>query len=307
MTDKKIADISKHRSSPTNSSVGGTPLLPDSLAMHSAAPSTAPTAVSFDIIPADKVTPSATARPVITSSQPVQTDNTLTGDETGGETAVLKTSRGSFMTESPKASGVSEELLAEKSVKLSQSEEEVADRQDGAATEVDKPTATGPTVSELLAGKPKTLGEKTIAPPVHEPTSDEEPSPEKPASAGVSSNPAADNPPSMPLTPETEPAEPDLASDDNSKDAAKDKDGLPDFKPLSESESTVLEEPQLYGGKSVLVIHEPQPLRDTLRALSWAFVVLLLLLAVGNFLLDAGIISVGSGIPHTDFISTQGQ
>jgi hypothetical protein len=62
------------------------------------------------------------------------------------------------------------------------------------------------------------------------------------------------------------------------------------------------EEPELYGGKPVIVVHEPHPLATTLKWIFWFIVSVGLALLALNFLLDAGVVSVGRDLPHTNLL-----
>jgi hypothetical protein len=59
---------------------------------------------------------------------------------------------------------------------------------------------------------------------------------------------------------------------------------------------------ELYGGKPVIEIHEAHPVRSAFIGFLIFLLVLALALAAFNFLLDAGVVSLGVDVPHTDLL-----
>ena len=59
---------------------------------------------------------------------------------------------------------------------------------------------------------------------------------------------------------------------------------------------------ELYEGKPVIQIHEAHPVRSVVEAVLVFLLILGLALLAFNFLLDAGVVSLGVDIPHTDIL-----
>lgn len=81
---------------------------------------------------------------------------------------------------------------------------------------------------------------------------------------------------------------------DELKSALNDLDKSPEGKHPHEAE--------LYGGKPVIVVHEPHPVRSALIALMWIILLLGMGLLALNFLIDAGLVSLGYDLPHTNLL-----
>ncbi len=145
---------------------------------------------SFDVIPANKVVPSSSGRPVITSIKPVQADNTLTKHPS----VMLKKTAAHTMAAAPRDISSGDVLLEDIAASLdklqpsadSQSSTRITVRTSGPMvgnSAVSSPT--GPTVAELLTAQTKAapatttasiaiapttvVGEKTIMPLSHTP------------------------------------------------------------------------------------------------------------------------------------------
>ncbi len=290
MTDKKTTSISRHKAV-ISKQPSGAPL-------RSAQPGQ-----SFDIIPAAKVMPSPNARPVITSSQPAQADNTLTLTPSAPLISDLQHSaaadahtiddagKKSFMSTPPLTSANPGDTLLETPAPKSAPEVTTA-----TADPVKPVVPTGLTVSERLAGQAHSTGERTIAPPVHDAAPDEVKTAELPE---VSEPPKPDSVAEIFATENAAGRSAGHAEhSDGFKDAIQDLETSPEGKhPLHQSGESML-----YGGKPVIIIHEPHPLRSIFSLIFWFIVCLILIFIVLNFLLDAGVVSTSLDIPHTNVL-----
>lgn len=282
--------------------------------------------VTFDVLPPNKVMPSATSRPVITPSQPSASDNTLS--QPGSAPLMHKpiaiqpaaTSGDEPSDSDQAATSLGDELQPD-------SQDTVADAP--SAPEVPSVLAetqpAGRSVSELLASK-QAAAEAPEA-PITSDTSEGESSEEPKASGEPEKPTAAKAPSSRGVTikpPETMHADTaDTTADDLSELAKPDEPARqtePEAAddPLAEKTETSHElaeirnnspqpaeeqaPPELYGGKPVIVTHEPHPVRSAIISALLFLLMLALALVVFNFLLDAGVVSLSIDVPHTDLL-----
>lgn len=265
-------------------------------------------AQSFDIVPRGKVMPSPTTRPVIMRGQPIQADNTLVQvpsaptlekllASNAKKAEVLK-KRGFMSAADPQSAVLSPAPSLDPSLPPGVSPKvssEVSSKNNGIVT-TGAPVLLAPVVAEA---KSRIVGERTIAPPSHE----SEPSAKKTTTEHLEESEASQLATSGgPLV------GPDEQSD-NFEAAIEGFDDSDTPDTLSETtnnkdllNTTEPQEVQLYGGKSVIVIHESHPARDALKSLLWFIFFLGIALVAFNFLLDAGVVSTGYDIPHTDVL-----
>jgi hypothetical protein len=256
-----------------------------------------PPGEAFDIIPASKVKPAPTSRPVITSNGPEQTDNTLAQPSTAP--------------------------MMHRELKLTPlSGQEDAARPDAAveagAEPGDTPTvpAGGRSLADILSAKKKAdaaakAETETPAADGADTDSEAEDETEDKVEAKVEAKPAADvtpvlsgtSAPAKPVETEKKPeAKPE--PEEKPKEASSfDSDGsLGDLQGLKKpGEEEAKPKPVLYGGKSVIRIEEAHPVGDAFKTIFVILLVLALAAAAVNFLLDAGIIAL-DGIPHTNLL-----
>lgn len=307
---------------------------------------------SFDVIPAHKVVPSSSARPVITSSRPAQSDNTLTKHPSVMVKAPVQAEPASIhlakhtMAAAPKDISSGDVLLEDIAASLEKLQPiskpsashngSVTVRVSGPMSEAaaSTPSApTGPTVAELLTAQAKAapaprpaptapvvvapttvVGEKKIMPLTDTAKQDDL------ASAGqhttkVKAEKATDH---VNAHKATEPRATDKTDQKPAHDSmfdgldltqdrnpAASPDEVPHGDGVLPGKTDQLKQPgpaTLYGGSSVLLIHEPHPVRTTFKYIFWFIGLLLLALVVLNFLLDAGVVSTGYDIPYTDVL-----
>lgn len=298
---------------------------------------------SADVIPPNRVVPSATSRPVVAPL--LQADNTLIQPDTAPmvhKKTILKvpvsdSGHETDATEKPKpADGPAiGDIIQSQPPGPPVIQVAIRDHGDTPAA----PTATGPTVAELLSAKrhakPEDKQLDETAPPLPAAKADKpaEPkgseAPEEPAAASAAkpmadivASPAKPKPDVPAAKPVEVPAQPAMAPADQSDETAPATDDTAAAPPqpaaatddnddplglARKEQAPPAEEPQLYEGHSVLVVHEPHPVRTALKAIFLFIFLLALALLVLNFLLDAGVVSVGQDLPHTDLLEPYGQ
>ncbi len=238
--------------------------------------------------------PSSNARPVIAPRQPAQADNTLTQTPSAPLIGNLKHSIG-VNTEDTDAADKKNFMTSPGLTSASPGDTLLEAAAPAGAPEVPVVVA-GPTVSERLAAQPHKTGERTIAPPAQDvekdstpiidpPKPEETPKPDSVAEIFANENSAGRS-------------AGHAEHSDDFKEAIQDLDTSPEGKhPLHQSGESML-----YGGKPVIVIHEPHPLRSIFSLIFWFIVCLILIFIVLNFLLDAGVVSTSLDIPHTNVL-----
>lgn len=299
--------------------------------------------VTFDVVPPGKVMPSATARPVITPTEPQQPDNTLT--QPGSAPLIHKP-----ITLQPSGKADSEAAVA---ASLPDHDADKAAADLGAALdELESAAPTAPEVPAVLGddnSKPKPeaakadkpagrsvadlLSAKQAAAAAPEPAEAEEnakaETTEAPAEAEAKPEPEPEHKTSthgltiQPLSsgdkkPETDteaaaaPTEtagptdtaPASGTDAETRQDADTGTELADLNDKSKDKLTdeALPPAELYEGKPVIQIHEAHPVRSAVKAVLVFLFILSLALLAFNFLLDAGVVSLGVEIPHTDLL-----
>ncbi len=276
---------------------------------------------SFDIIPPGKVMPSSTARPVITSTQPLQSDNTLAPPSAplvrislapSEEDNAASDDRTGLEGLQPEPLS-SDDKAAATSIPISGGREMLGIAPEAGAIE------PGPTVAGVISARQLSGGERVITPPdVTKPAktehkssqagsakaagSDPKPIPGHEQEKGSEQEPGPDIDLIAPSGPqEHDPSDSAVAAKPD--EPATFKDALHEL-----GTSTVVEaesqhhEAKLYSGKPVIVVHEPHPVRSVLRVIVWFIICLAIILLILNFLLDAGVVSLGSDIPHTNLL-----
>lgn len=268
-TLKKPAGISKHKSAAKK-----------------------PAGENFDIIPASRVKPTNTSRPVITDNEPVQTDNTLAQPGT--------------------APTMHHELKLSR-LSASDTDDGPAAADDAVATNAgDTPEVPvgGRSLADILAAKNKAVEVESVPDSVASDeagtveTLDDETSDDRaviPLEAKkddkAQATPEADKSPKPVPAQEAVKETPKESSDETSDDSI---GGLVGMEKAEAVAAPAV--PELYGGKSVIKIEEPHPLRDLMKALVISVLVLALAAIALNFLIDAEIILSGSGLPHTNLL-----
>lgn len=277
--------------------------------------------LSFDVMPPGKVMPSATARPVITSSGPQQPDNTLT--QPGSAPLMHK----ALVLQPTAPDGDVHQAAAELGATLDEAETAAP-----TAPEVpsvlggDKPPA-GRSVADLLSAKqnavqaPEPKDEEASTPAIGlEPDQVAEPAaetPNKTSSRGLTIQPLnTEDKPSDDKTADAKPdtdveATPESATDTSVQESAAEADQATDTdtqladlnsKDKDAQSDEPLPPPELYGGKPVIEVHEDHPVRSAINALLLFLLILGLALLALNFLLDAGVVSLNVDLPYTDLL-----
>jgi hypothetical protein len=192
----------------------------------------------------------------------------------------------------PEAEPVEEPGLKPDSETETEPETEPEPEKETAAAGTDKPVEDAKSDETTDKDADKPAGELKIEPPVTDDKPKETPEANKPAEEAKT---------------ETAPADDTLAGVLTSEPAAEPAEHSPEFNKALDDLKTSDEgkhpqEAKLYGGKPVIVVHEPHPVLSVLKWLFWFIISLGLALLVFNLLLDAGVVSVGSELPHTDII-----
>lgn len=275
---------------------------------------------AFDIVPPGKVMPAASSRPVVIPAGPVQSDNTL-APAMAAETAPLVHKKTVLAV--PKR--IAQELAElPATVAVPASAPLVVDKPLLPA----KPVAAGRSIAELLSAKQhsKTPSKPAVAAAAHVMKPKAVPEHVKPSKSSVSNE-------VVPATPESDksdtPDGPDTLAKSQTAGApsslpkldepatpAAEPDQQSDIKPASRHDADSddplglkQKEPaappakaELYGGKSVLVIHEPRPFHTFMNVLATIILILLISAAILDFLLDAEILTTGYNLPHTNLV-----
>ena len=280
---------------------------------------------AFDIIPRHQVKPSTTSRPVITTTQPEQLDNTL---KTAPLTAMTSKSADSQLKHKPlnltpsddaepatgpepvKPKGVPlSDLLASKQAAVEQPAEETAaapePSPEPAKEAADNTNSKTAETSEGEADAPKADEPAKATEETQKEAPADKPEP-KPAAATVATAAAGEFDSVDQILKQDDPKKPqphsqalkdELATIDGDKPADGEEAG--EDKPIDD------ERPhhELYGGKPVIVIHRGRGSHSALNAFLWLLVCLVLAVVIVDVLLDMDIISLSPSlnIPHTSW------
>jgi hypothetical protein len=289
-----------------------------------------------DIVPPGRVMPSPTARPVITPT--LQGDNTLTKAPTAPmvHKRIMVSQPPSGIATQEEIQSIGLEVPAGKDTTHETGAPEIQAAALKASNRparplMVKPVAAGPTIAELLKAKQQSTDkstekpsapikstvtsepvkpaeadktaikpEKVIAPPsahARPKPANKTPEPAQEQDADAAAEATADSPKSTDIVAPASPAD-SLTTPTETAKADSELDGL-DQDLGTTDDKTMPAKAELYGGKSVLIVHERHPVRDFMAGLLVFIVGLAVILIALNFLLDAGIVKTGYKLPHT--------
>jgi hypothetical protein len=281
----------------------------------------------FDIIPRNQVKPSASSRPIITTTQPEQADNTLktapltgTSGEAQAAAAQLKHKPLNLKLSAPGNDEDPEDEkggAASKGVPLS---DLIASKSSAAAATPAALDSDSPAAAEAAEPKADADAETKPKPEAEEPAEAAKAPSEKPEASEAAPETApepqvpekAEQPVAADAAPKTEPEADsvdqvlkDDAADETQphSQALKNELATLDKDHPADGEGADGEHPhhELYGGKPVIVIHKGHSGNSALNAFLWLLVCLLLAVIIVDVLLDMNIITTTFNIPHTNW------